>query len=488
MINIIINFLLVVFILLSYILIIILYISPESYHIRSLLEPSASGIKPATTVTLITAVLAAATSSLATRCVEQSLWLKLTSRAATKSLTAGESRRLAQWSISPLAHLTYVFDGDSWRLKFGGILLIALSIVGPVLVSGISPVESFNTSQTSQKRDTDTWAGWLGTANNAYNGGNFQDVPGITAALATLSTLSPPASPFCSDSRCQVDAIVASIQATCGHSYFKYLNPPLDTDQDYYKFCSDLNPDICTTVGGWGPYSYANFSSGFPADCGERCPVGDFAVIFGTFINGTKTGKGPWYQNIVDCSLSYGTIPIHQVGQNTPILDRWNFEKSSHKLDTSVGPLRRIYTSSYQRSPYTFSASSGTGDGSDTLYDSAVATLLLGEKASTSSEEVARRIENIFDMATVLAFSRASNASDLTITTREPLTKYVYDKRVVAILLVPFFASILGTWGKWRVEGTEQVIGYDPVAIAERGPIRGLLGTRRQRLHPSQRV
>ncbi|RKK68114.1 hypothetical protein BFJ69_g13909 [Fusarium oxysporum] len=77
-------------------------------------------------------------------------------------------------------------------------------------------------------------------------------------------------------------------------------------------------------------------------------------------------------------------------------------------------------------------------------------------------------------MATPLAFSRAPNTSDLSITTREPFTRYVYHERVFAILLVPFLATILGTRGRWKVEGTEQVIEYDPVAIAERGPIQGL--------------
>lgn len=473
MMNIIINFLLLLFILLSYILVTILYTSPGSYHIQSLLDPSAPGIKPATTVTLITAVLAAATSSLATRCVEQSLWLKLAPRAVKKPLTVGESRRLAQWSVSPFTHLTYVFDGDSWRLKFGGILLIALAIVGPVLVSGISPVESLNTSRTFRNGDTDAWTGWTDAANQAYNGGNFQDIPGTTAALATLSNLSAPGSPVCSDSRCQVDAVVASIQATCEHTYFEYVNSPLDDDQKF-KICSDLNPDICTGVGGSSPYSYANFSSGFPANCSEGCPAGDFATIFGTFTNGTDTLEGPWYQNTVDCSLSYGTVPIRQTGENAPVLHRYLFEKSNNELDSSVVPLRRIYTDSYQRSPYTFSASHGAGDRADSLYNSAVATMLLREKARSSAEEVARRIEDVFDMATLLAFSRAPNASDLTITTREPITRYVYDKRVLAILLVPFIATILGTWGRWSVEGTEQVIGYDPVAIAERGPIQGL--------------
>ncbi|KAF4437107.1 hypothetical protein F53441_13131 [Fusarium austroafricanum] len=472
MINTIINFILLLFMLLSYILIIILYASPGSYHIRSLLDPSASGIKPATAVTLITAVLVASTSSLATRCAEQSLWLKLAPRSVKKPLTVGESRRLAQWSVSTFAHLTYVFDGDSWRLKFGGILLIALAIVGPVLVSGISPVESFNTTQTFENSDSDPWTGWINAASQAYNGGNFQDIQGTTAALATLSNLSAPASPVCSNSRCQVDTAVASIQATCKSSSAKYVNSPLDYDR--FSVCSDLNADICTVIGGSGPYIYANFSSGFPADCGETCPVGDFAVIFGTFANGTDSLKGPWYHNTVDCSLSYGTVRVQQIGNNSPVLHRSDFEKSDSVLDSSAVPLRRIYTDSYQRSPYTFSAGSGTGDGSDSLYNSAVATLLLREKAHSSAEQVARRIEDIFDMATLLAFSRAPNASDLSITTREPFTRYVYDERVLAILLVPFLATILGTWGRWKVGGTEQVIGYDPVAIAERGPIQGL--------------
>ncbi|KAF4415331.1 hypothetical protein FACUT_13484 [Fusarium acutatum] len=158
---------------------------------------------------------------------------------------------------------------------------------------------------------------------------------------------------------------------------------------------------------------------------------------------------------MVNCLLSYGTVRVQQIGKDSPVLHRSEFERV---LDSSAVPLRRIYTDSYKRSPYTFAASSGTGDGADSLYNSAVAT----------------RIEDIFDMATLLAFSWALNASDLSITTREPFTQYVYDERVSAILLVPLLATILGIWGRWKVEGTEQVIGYDPVAIAECGPIQAL--------------
>ncbi|KAH6967549.1 hypothetical protein EDB82DRAFT_436702 [Fusarium venenatum] len=268
-INIITNLFLSVIALLGYILILILYTSPQSYHLPSLVNPSASGIKPATAVTLVTAVLAATTSGLVTRCVEQSLWRKLSPRTLTRHLTVKESRSLAQWSISPIAHLTYVFDGNSWLLKVAGILLIAIAIVSPVLVSGISLKDSLTTSQTSKNHDTDIWSGWIDAANKAYNGGNFQDVPGIIGALATLSNLSAPASPVCSDPKCRVEAIATSIRANCDSSYTQYKHSPRDIDR-YTTICSSRNPEICTSLNG--VYTYANFSSGF-------APASDHAVI-----------------------------------------------------------------------------------------------------------------------------------------------------------------------------------------------------------------
>jgi hypothetical protein len=73
-----------------------------------------------------------------------------------------------------------------------------------------------------------------------------------------------------------------------------------------------------------------------------------------------------------------------------------------------------------------------------------------------------------------MAFSRSPYTSSLTIVTTDSLPVYVYDARVLAILLVPFLATVLGTWGRWRVTGNDVFVGYDPVEIARRGPVVGM--------------
>jgi hypothetical protein len=138
----------------------------------------------------------------------------------------------------------------------------------------------------------------------------------------------------------------------------------------------------------------------------------------------------------------------------------------------SIGPLHRIYTEENAfRSPYNFGAATGTGDGADSIYQNAVATLLLHPKANSSGEDVAFRIENIFGMSTLLAFSRSPYSSDLVITRSSSKPIYVYDRRVLAILLLPLMATVFGTWGRWRITGEDIFVGYDPVEIARRGPV-----------------
>ena len=74
-------------------------------------------------------------------------------------------------------------------------------------------------------------------------------------------------------------------------------------------------------------------------------------------------------------------------------------------------------------------------------------------------------------MSTLLAFSRSPYSSDLIITRSSSIPIYVYDRWVLAILLLPLIATILGTWGRWRITGQDIFVGYDPVEIARRGPV-----------------
>ena len=125
------------------------------------------------------------------------------------------------------------------------------------------------------------------------------------------------------------------------------------------------------------------------------------------------------------------------------------------------------------RTPYYFTLRY-VGTGFNDIYTSPVASGLLGDDASNSAEHVARQIERNFDWATLAAFSKGVNASDVT-TTRTTVTRvYVYDRRVLSILLIPVIATVMSAWGRLRVGSDEVVRGYDPVAIAQLGPVEGL--------------
>ncbi len=213
--NITVNIILVLLAILSYILFSILFLSPQSYHISSFIYVEKGRLPPASAVTLINTLLGATTSAIVGRCIEQSLWLKLTRRAPGKALTVKESRRLAAWGSSSKARITYCFNGASLLLKLGGPFMIGMAIVSTVLTFGISSAQISTVSTEFVQNQTGIWAGWLDAANDDYNGGNFQDVPGVVAALASLNNLTAPASPVCLDSGCYATAASVSIHASC---------------------------------------------------------------------------------------------------------------------------------------------------------------------------------------------------------------------------------------------------------------------------------
>jgi hypothetical protein len=466
-----------------YILIILIFISPSTLQLQSLLTPETRGIKPTVAVTLLVAVLVAATSSLIDTAVEQSLWLKLAPRNVRNKLTVGESRCLAQWSVSPLAKVFYVFNGRRWLLKPVGIMVIALAVVGPVLVSGISQALSTYTSAINKVHDANPWTGWVDVANAAYNGGNFHDVPGITAGFAYLSNLSAPASSVCTNSDCTVTALTASIHASCqtrSSAHAKMYASTLTNE----TYSSSINPDASVVFSSGSPYIYANFTSWPSPSCemstpNPFCTPGTFAVIFGAFVNNTNDPRGPFYLNTIDCLLTFGTVNVVQKGGNTPTLNRSSFAQnaSSVNIPNIIVPLHRIYVEApYYTSQYAFLGATGTGDGADSLFENPLATLLLKPKANSSAEQVADRIEKIFEMATLMAFAKAPGAADLTITTTGSTVVYVYERSVLAILLIPLVATVLGMWGRSKITGNDVFVGYDPVEIAKRGPVHGLWG------------
>lgn len=479
---------------LCYVLLVVLFVRPQAFHIDSLVHPDSNSIKPAVVVGLVAALLGGSTSALVTRAVEQSLWLKLAPRSVKNRLTVGESRRLAQWSVSPLARLAYVLNGSYWLLKIGGILLLASSIINAVLLAGISQTQEGTTSIRRQPREGWLFLGWLDESNSAYNGGNFRDVPGTVAALASLSKQLPPAAPLCNDTQqiCSVEAVAGSIKATCKGKTFE--NPQdigsySSSGVESQSFCSEVTPKICVDLTSGSPYTYANFSGGLAPDCENAqspCPAGSFASLFGVYAS-NHSQAGHHYLNSVECVITFGAVKITQEGQNPPKLVPDTYIRSSNHtyikgsdfdhVQSDIVSLRRIYTqddSARKISPFSFEAGA-VGTGANTIFNYPVATLLLGTDSRSPAATVAKQIEKCFEMATLMAFGRSPNSSALTFRIRDEKPIYVYDPKVLLILLIPILATILGLIGRCHlaIDG-DLVPGYDPVEIARRGPVAGL--------------
>ncbi|KAL3420928.1 hypothetical protein PVAG01_07373 [Phlyctema vagabunda] len=475
--------------LVCYPLYIILFFRPQWYHLESLLSPTrATGfLKPQVVVGLITALFAASTAALVTRAVEHSLWRKLSPRSIKRRLTIGESHRLAGWSISPITRVQYIFTGSSWLLKISGILLLSLVVLNPILVSGISQDQGTSINTVTQAANGSRWNGWLDDSNRRYNGGEFRDTPGIVAFTVSFSNLSAPAAPICStssNSNCSASALVSSIQASC--TPVRTSNPAnigtqTSRQQTSQSFCSVIDPTLCTSLVTGSPSTVVNFTSGEAPACktvDQPC-LGEFAIIFGAYVLFPASGADTNHDiNTVDCTLSIGNVTVVQNGQSTPTLDRNSFVKSEYSSTTygEIVPLRRIYTESpRESSPFAFTGSE-TPDGANNLFNTAVGTLLLGALVDADAFAVASRIESAFEMATLFSFSRSPSSSDVDFTyqiANELI--YVYDKKVLLILLAPLLATLLGCWGRWWIGGRE-VIGYDVVEIARMGPVGGLEG------------
>lgn len=472
----------------------VIFLSSHSLHIRSLVIVVPGEVKPAVVIALLAALLAASTAALVTRCVEQSLWLKLAPGFSNRKLTVGESHRLAQWSVSPLARLSYLLRGHSWMLRISGIFLVSTAVVSPILISGISQRDTTLITETSQSQNQTAFSGFLDTANILYNGGNFKDVPMMIAAVASMSNLSAPAAPICSEQSCSVTAQVASIRADCNFTETENPNDvggTSDTSVTSFTFCSTLNPKICRALVSANPATYANFTTGPSGDIGcdpfslsEICPPGSWGTIFGVWVNDGATSPGPGPIKTVDCALTYGNVTVQQVGNGTPNLDRNSFVKSVYTwTDYQAGQWERIYTeatgdngdSGATQAPYCFSGGV-VPTGANTLFSDPVGWPLLGDNAGDLADMVARRIERNFDVGTLFAFARAPHASNLEFSETSTTPVWVYDSKVLLVLIVPIVASLLGVWGRWRVTNKEVNVGYNPVEIARRGPVLMMAG------------
>ena len=120
---------------------------------------------------------------------------------------------------------------------------------------------------------------------------------------------------------------------------------------------------------------------------------------------------------------------------------------------------------------YRFNSTSGM---QDNLWQEMIGPALLDYDFKAAAKTVARRIEAAFDAMTLFAFARAPEASDDTVTITEAgRFIYVYNPKMLLMLLLPLIATFIGCWGRLWVGGSE-VPGCDIVRIAKMGPVAGL--------------
>jgi hypothetical protein len=375
----------------------------------------------------------------------------------------------------------YVVSGQSWLLKIGGILLFATAIINPVLLSGISQSQSGTIEIAYEEHLIPMFSGRFDRGNRRYNGGSFRDNPTAIAALASLSNLTPPVAPVCDSDSCHVEARTAAIVAEC-KSYVQDNPDRIGTsfsNRITRSFCSRLNSALCVSLDRGSPAAYANFTSGDLSDSDPELAPGDWSIIFGAWVSGVESSSGPYEISMVDCGLTIGNLTVRQRGSNPPSIVQGSYQKANWSVSTdtqnpSLFQLNRIYREfGRTNSPFSFDARS-VGTGGNSLYLFPVGFMLLGDDATDPADVVARRIEASFDMATLSAFAKLPNATDLTTTIESRTPIYVYNPKVLAVLLVPLIATILAAWGRWRIGDDSVVVGYDPIEIARRGPVSGL--------------
>lgn len=327
----------------------------------------------------------------------------------------------------------------------------------------------------------------------------------VSAALASMNNLNAPVADVCSNSSCFARAYATTLQAGCIASsrnfagraaYFQdYLK--LDEGEDITK-CSSFGDQTCITLS---PTTMISFTSGPSSACSKRalesafdfeCPEGDFAVIYGTWRSEVPDdGNGPVTVHTVDCQVSYGNATISQPGQSPPNLDRHSFSKSKSRIPSSwegwafgIPPGTPEENDGLLPAPWTWQhyyltqSTNGLVSPYTFAYDVANFTLMspMSRYLVTSDKtfykndsiEVARAVEANFDMATLFAFAKAPGAASVNVTINERIDIWLYDARVLSIMLFPFIATILVLSKRWSVYGNDVVIGYNPHQIAQR--------------------
>ncbi|KAF3919110.1 hypothetical protein ABW21_db0206125 [Orbilia brochopaga] len=476
---------LIAVIIAAYALIVLLFIRPQIFNLDSLIHPEQTTtpytkVTPSVLIALFSAILTGSTTALVTRCVDESLWKQLTasdSRPVAK-LSIAESRHLAEWSISTVARLRYLVSGDSWALRISGIFILVFAGVNPVLLSGISQTTSSSSVTTFQPSnysltDRGYWDGFLNDVNTWHSSGNVRDLLGESAFLASLNSLSPPTIPICEDELCRINAKMAGYQANCKSTTFYNLSydQPAPFGASAVKLCSSYSGDVCVTLLDSDPATSANFTNYKPANSSD----GDFTIIIGAYENNWSDYPPENITYLVDCKVQYGWVNITQKGRNPPEVLRSSLQiVSRDELDTWLNYIGRIYAGDlYEASPWNF-VGGNYGANGEKIVVHPVGVALLGWKNTTDGLTVAQRIERAWDTNNIFALGRSLHAADISTTVETRTTLYVYNRMILLILLVPLFATVLGIWGRWHVQGDELMPGYDPVKIATYGPVYGI--------------
>lgn len=130
-----------------YALILLLYLT-KGLQVRSFMYVGEGSIPPTFIVPLLGIILTGATSALLTRAVEHDVWSTILVRRhgpeVSQHLAADEIHRRSQWSVSPFARLVYALSGQSWLLRFSGMLLFGTAFLNPILLYGVNPSDTID--------------------------------------------------------------------------------------------------------------------------------------------------------------------------------------------------------------------------------------------------------------------------------------------------------------------------------------------------------
>ena len=318
--------------------------------------------------------------------------------------------------------------------------------------------------------------------------------PTLLASLASLSNLSAPASNICLDKHCAVEARATALRAECAATT-QDISPIGEYCSAYgLNTCVDITPSLAGNFS-----SFSSFRAGPSSECGDgwldTCPAGDFATLLGVWSSNGSAETSPQKVQLVDCRIRYGDATIQQNGTGPPTLRRHSFTQSAENI-TLVGGInstdavelmaqnnpavrvwlwQRFYTAHNAigiSNPYQFAGNISTNASEPVTWQSLLGKYLLvpqNERPWNLTQDpdgVARAIERSFDMATLLAFVREPHSAQLTVTTTQDL--WSYDGKVLVILAVPLFATILVLAAAGRVGTDDIVIGYNPLEIARR--------------------